>query len=548
MKMLLAALMLAAAGAFGTFAGTYTNPIVTADFSDPDVVRVGDDFYMTASSFNMVPGLPILHSRNLVDWRLVGHGLRHLPPIPEPTPRRSGNELDYDLPRPGCGVYAPSIRFHDGWFWIFWGDPDAGIYMTRARNAAGPWSEPHLVHPGQGLIDTTPLWDDTAGKAYLAHAYAHSRSGINGRIVVHEMAWDGSRLIGAPATVFDASKPERFPSDRHHSVIEGAKFMQRDGWYYLLCPAGGVAFGWQTALRARSPMGPYEIRTICARGSTDVNGPHQGALVDTPQGSWWFVHFQDVGTLGRITWLQPARWEDAWPVIGEDPDGDGTGQPVHLAPLPVDLREPLSPTLGSDSFNGPEIGLQWQWPANPKPGYSLLEDGILRLPAHPVPDGRLECAPHVLTQMFPGYCFAATAKVELDSTNPSVYGGLAAMGRTCSDIAIHRLGEGLEARVRIKGAPTAIASLPAGSIWLRLEAEGELPLPYSGKNGQIACRFAYSTNGRNFVPLGETFHARAGTWIGARVGLFCSGADPQAGSLKVDDLDMAVEDRTGRGL
>src|SRR3972149_827769 len=148
--------------------GTYRNPVLFADYSDPDAVRVGDDFYMPASSFNCVPGLPILHSRDLVNWRLIGHAIQQLP-------------KRFDAVQHGNGLWAPSIRYHDGDFWIFVGDPDWGILMTRAVDPAGPWEPLHLVKAGQGLIDPCPLWD--GDQAYLVHAFAKSRAGKNSILV-----------------------------------------------------------------------------------------------------------------------------------------------------------------------------------------------------------------------------------------------------------------------------------------------------------------------------------------------------------------------------
>jgi beta-xylosidase len=161
---------------------TYRNPIIFADYSDPDVVRVGDDFYMTASSFNCVPGLPILHSRDLVNWTLIGHAIQHFA------------DKRFNTPQHGNGIWAPSIRYHDGWFWIFIGDPDAGILMTKAKNPAGPWEPLNLVQEGKGMIDTCPLWDDD-GRAYLVHAWANSRAGFNSILTVHKMSPDGTKIL-----------------------------------------------------------------------------------------------------------------------------------------------------------------------------------------------------------------------------------------------------------------------------------------------------------------------------------------------------------------
>ncbi|MGK5555344.1 glycoside hydrolase 43 family protein, partial [Actinomadura kijaniata] len=292
--------------------GTYRNPVLHADWSDPDAIRVGDDYYLTASSFHRVPGLPVLHSRDLVNWTIVGHAL------PEPEPAAA-----YTAPRHGCGVWAPALRHHAGRFWIFYPDPDHGLYVVTAADPAGPWSRPRRLKAGRGLIDPCPLWDDD-GRAYLVHAWARSRAGFNNRLTLHRMSPDGDRLLDEGAVVVDG---DAIPGCR---TLEGPKLYRRDGWYWIFAPAGGVAHGWQSAFRARDPFGPYEHRIVLAQGDSDVNGPHQGAWVDTPGGEHWFLHFQDRGAHGRVVHLQPMRWrpDDGWPVLG----ADGTPVPSHRKP------------------------------------------------------------------------------------------------------------------------------------------------------------------------------------------------------------------------
>ncbi|MDE6772054.1 MAG: glycoside hydrolase 43 family protein, partial [Muribaculaceae bacterium] len=219
--------------------GRYVNPIINADYSDPDVVEVDGEYYMTASSFSQSPGLPILHSTDLVNWEIVNNAL----PVLEPADF-------YAVPRHGKGVWAPSIRYHNGEFYIYYGDPDFGIYMVKTRNPRGEWEKPVLVKGYKGIIDTTPLWDDD-GRAYMVNAWAASRSGMNSILTVTEMNPEGTELIGDPVIVFDGN-------DGVNHTVEGPKFYKRDGWYYILAPAGGVDKGWQLAMRSKSPFGPYE--------------------------------------------------------------------------------------------------------------------------------------------------------------------------------------------------------------------------------------------------------------------------------------------------
>ena len=250
--------------------GTYVNPVLNADYSDPDVVAVGDDYYLTSSSFNCVPGLPILHSRDLVNWEIIGHALDRVWP----------DSLYSGSPAHGKGVWAPCIRFHNGEYRIYWGDPDQGVFMVKAKQPQGPWEPPKLILSGKGIIDTSPLWDDD-GRCYLVNAWANSRSGFASVITVREMNAEGTRAISEPVIVFDGNGTE-------NRTCEGPKFYKRGGWYWIWCPAGGVSTGFQLALRSRSPFGPYEVKKVLAQGHTPVNGPHQGAWVHTKYGSCTF--------------------------------------------------------------------------------------------------------------------------------------------------------------------------------------------------------------------------------------------------------------------
>ena len=279
--------------------------------------------------------------------------------------------------------------------------------MTKARDPRGPWEPPTLVKDARGWIDPCPLWDDD-GSMYLVHAWAKSRVGFNSVLSVNRLSPDGRQVIDEGVQVFDGHAK--------HPTIEGPKFYKRNGYYYIFAPAGGVKPGWQTVLRSRQVLGPYEDRVVLAQGSTAVNGPHQGAWIDTPKGESWFVHFQDRGAYGRIVHLQPMRWKDDWPVMGTDPDGDGTGEPVLTFRMPdVGPSAPAAVMQMSDEFNGPALGLQWQWQANPQAAWWSLaaRPGALRLTAAaPTPGAAsLWPVPNLLLQKFPAEAFEATALV-----------------------------------------------------------------------------------------------------------------------------------------
>lgn len=333
--------------------GTYINPIINADYSDPDVCAVGNDFYLTASSFNCIPGLPILHSNDLVNWKIVNYALKKQIPA----------EI-YDKPQHGKGVWAPCIRYHKGEFYIYWGDPDFGIYMIKTSNPEDEWSEPVLVKAGKGMIDPSPLWDED-GKVYLINAWAGSRSGINSVLVVSEMNSEGTKVISDPVMVFDGN-------DGVNHTVEGPKFYKRNGYYYIMAPAGGVEQGWQLAMRSKNIYGPYQYKIVMAQGKSVINGPHQGAWVETNAGESWFINFQDKAMYGRVLHLNPMKWINDWPVIGVDKDGDGCGEPVTEYKKPnVGKVYPKETPVESDEFSSARLGLQWEWHANYKDVYGF---------------------------------------------------------------------------------------------------------------------------------------------------------------------------------
>ena len=345
--------------------GTYKNPVLHADYSDPDVCRVGDDFYMTSSSFDAVPGLPILHSKDLVNWELIGHALKRQIPIEHFEKTQHGN-----------GVWAPAIRYHKNEFYIYYPDPDFGIYLTKASHPTGPWSAPVLVEEGKGLIDPCPLWDSD-GKVYLVHGWAGSRAGIKSILTVKRLNVSGDKVLDEGTLVYDGHLTD--------ATVEGPKFYKRNGYYYIFAPAGGVSTGWQLVLRSKNVYGPYERRVVMDQGSSPVNGPHQGAWVDTKpvngKSQDWFLHFQDKMEYGRVVHLQPMKWVNDWPVIGEDTDGDGKGQPVLSYKKPnVGQRSAVKTPEESDEFNALTLAKQWQWQANPKGiWFTTSAQGFLRL-------------------------------------------------------------------------------------------------------------------------------------------------------------------------
>ncbi|MFT3980605.1 MAG: glycoside hydrolase 43 family protein [Ferruginibacter sp.] len=484
--------------------GTYTNPVIHADYSDPDAVRVGDDFYMIASSFNHIPGLPILHSRDLVNWSLIGYALDKQPPFDTFNKVQHGN-----------GVWAPSIRYHKNEFYIYYPDPDFGIYLIKAKNIRGPWSKPLLVEAGKGLIDPCPLWDDN-DKAYLVHAYAGSRAGFKSLVVVKEMNSRGDSITGKPVMVFDGQKTD--------PTIEGPKFYKRNGYYYIFAPAGGVSTGWQLVLRSRNVYGPYERKVVMDQGKSPVNGPHQGAWVNTVTGEDWFLHFQDKDAYGRIVHLQPMQWKNDWPVIGRDDDGDGKGEPVITYRKPaVTAKTAIAVPPTSDEFNDTKAGLQWQWQANEQEGWAFTTPaGVLRMNCvkaeDPMPNYWM--LPNIMLQKFPAENFFVTTKFDFNPNNTGDQTGLMIFGLDYAFISVVKKEDGnyIVAAVCKKADKGAAEKeifsqkINAATVYLKAITQ----------TGAV-CRFAFSEDGNNFTTLADSFTAQPGKWVGAKIGLFATG-------------------------
>lgn len=481
--------------------GRYKNPILFADYSDPDVIRVGENYYLISSSFCHMPALPVLHSKDLVNWKIVNHVFYRF------------NQPGYNLVQHGKGVWAPSLRYHDNRYWVFFSAPDEGIFVCTANDPLGKWTAPHLVQQAKGWIDPCPFWDED-GQAYLVHAFAKSRSGIKHKLKLCKMAPDGSRLVDEGVIIFDGTE--------YHHTTEGPKMYKRNGYYYIFTPAGGVPTGWQLVLRSRSIYGPYQDKIVLKQGGTEINGPHQGGWVETESGESWFMHFQDRGAYGRIVHLQPMHWENDWPVMGVNQDAQGVGEPVLMYTKPSTRKEvPASVPATSDDFGGSQLPLQWQWQANPEDAwYSLQSDTKLRLYAWPLPSESsrtLFDAPNLLLQKFPAPVFTVTTKMNAALRNRAEKAGLMVFGEQYAFLAVYptpqglRLGQfiGKEAdEVRTEEETNGVF-LAHNTVYLRVQVELE-----------AICSFAYSTDGINFVPLGNKFSAQPGRWVGAKVGVF----------------------------
>ena len=525
--------------------GTYNNPVINADYSDPDVCvgPSGEDYYMTASSFQCTPGLPILHSRDLVNWEIVGYALKSL------------YEGDCKLTehfsqvQHGNGVWAPSIRYHQGEYYIYWGDPDHGVYMVKTKDPAGEWEKPVCVIRGKGYIDTTPLWDED-GRCYLVNGWANSRSKFASVLTVREMSADGTRAIGQPVIVFDGNGTE-------NRTCEGPKFYKRDGWYWIMCPAGGVPEGFQLAMRSKSPYGPYEAKKVLQQGKTAINGPHQGAWVHTKYGEDWFLHFQDKEAYGRVMHLNPVDWSTDWPIMGKK------GEPVATYKKPKSSSKVVVNPVESDEFNAPVIGRQWQWQANYDEKFGVpTAFGTMRIYTHKLDSDwkNLWPVPNMLLQKTPADEFTVTAKLRFTSKADGQMGGIIMMGHNYQALVVRR--EGKEFKLLILTCQDAdrgkaqqeevVATLKPTAedktdykpgihedIYLRLRvSNAEAGVAHGGKP-QVS--FAWSRNGKKFTPCGSQYEMKQGKWIGAKFGFVAVDTNPKTDRGWIDADWIHVE-------
>ncbi len=477
----------------------YHNPILFADYSDPDVIRDGNHFYLIASTFHFVPGIPILDSVDLVHWTIIGHVVQRL----EMDPRYSligGN-------RYGNGIWAPSIRKHGGLFYVYFPTPTEGIFVSTAPAITGPWSAPSAVIAQPGLEDPCPFWDDD-GSAYLIH----SRTGA-GPLILHRMSPDGLHLLDQGKVIVE---------DRVHlPFLEGPKLYKRDGFYYIFAPFGGVSAGAQAVLRSRKIDGPYDYRVVLAQGSTHINGPHQGAYVETPDGRGWFVHFQSHGAHGRVVHLEPVRWKDGWPIIGKDPADTEIGQPMRSASMPVRASFHIWPRpQTSDEFDSLALGPQWEWNHNPDDAHWSLvrRPGFLRL--IPMQADHLISARNTLTQSMQDNAFDFTIRMDISGMKSGVHAGLAMFEKLASGLEVVQASDERRVEFFDAGESTAGPVIARPVIQLRVRVRGD------------QCRYFFSLDdGRSFHPLGPATPIHFSWWKGSRPALFAyttQSTDPGA--------------------
>lgn len=481
----------------------YENPVLFADYSDPDVIRVGDEFYMVASSFNHVPGVPVLHSKNLVEWEIINYVL---PKIPFER---------FDKVCHGDGAWAPSIRYNDGKFYCLIPFPDEGIFVSETSDPYGKWSLLRPLLVGKGFEDPCPIW--AHGKCFVVFAFAKSRAGFNSKLAIFETDAD----LKTPAEKY------AFVYDGHdmNPKIEGPKFHKIGKYFYILAPAGGFQCGWQVALRSEKIYGPYEPKIVMLQGDTDVNGPHQGALIDLDDEGkrWAFMHFQDMGPFGRVVHLQPVAWAHGWPLCGRVDDDLIAGEPVEGGEYPVDIKTDYT-IDPNDNFAGDKLSPVWQTPANPQDDWYSFKHG-LKLNCIYYARSALSDLPQLIMQKVQYRNFSVKCKCKLNLVNDGDEVGFTVFGREYSYICV----------VRIEGRN--YLEIRKGSIG---GAEDETlcrsqPYPDDYVTFQISARYEerhrlaikYTFGGSAFT---KKFYASKGRWVGAKLGIYARANSISKGS------------------
>jgi beta-xylosidase len=494
--------------------GTYANPVLPADFSDLDAIAVGDNFYAVSSTMQYSPGMTVLMSKDLVNWRIVGGVVPDLTAI-DP-------ELNWDrMNRAGRGIWAGAIRWHDGKFWVYFATPDQGIFMSTAKSAAGPWSPVAAVMSASGWDDTCPFWDDD-GQTYLVttHFAAEGAAGTKYNIHLFKLSADGRTILPGSDRIIHQSRGS-----------EANKLYKWNGLYYHyyseVRPEGRVVM----MDRAKSLDGPWETRQLIHVHDAVDKEPNQGGIVQAPDGKWWFFTHQGKGDWeGRAAVLLPVEWLDGWPVLGKV-GADGIGNMVWRNRKPVE-GSPKTSVVTSDEFDAPLLKPEWQWNYQPRAGmWSLTErKGYLRLHAFaPLRPGDLRAVGDVLTQRaFRSSNNEVTVRLDVSGMADGEEAGLSHFAKTYASVGLMQ-SEGVRViSVDENGARVSGPALKQPVIWLRSTW---------GFDG--VSQFSYSLDGKAFVAIGDPYQLTWGSYRGDRVGLFTVNANT-AGWADFDSVRYEV--------
>ena len=523
--------------------GTFTNPLFYDEFSDPDIIRVGDDYYLAGTTMHSVPGLVILHSRDLVNWENVSYCFDRFD-FPEDKFALKNHQEIY-----GQGIWAPAIRYANGQFYIFSNINGKGLQCYTSKDIRGPWKH----HNMQGNIyDLSVLFDDD-GKIYAIHKY--------GEVHCTELKPDMSGPVEGT---------DRVIIPEGNGVGEGHHIYKINGMYYLISTDYSPN-GRTLCSRSKSIWGPYETRVITAdetygyhavgrtqvlRGekyrigsdgskftiasaSADATGcdnAHQGGIVQAQDGSWWALLMQDFHSIGRTVCLMPMTWKDGWPMIGLE---GNLGRAPRTWFKPNTSSEPHAPYNRNENFDDKTLGRVWQWNHNPDDKMWSLKKGRLRL--NTMPAEQLMWARNTLTQRVIGPTSITTVELYVKGLKDGDVTGLGNINVPCSWIGVVKDGKTLTLRCfeqltndTIDVPLTSSPSHPLTSkIWLRCIGD------YDNNQSQ----YAYSTDGEHFQLLGRMMPLsyQLTTFQGSRHALFAFNVNGKNGGYAEFD-NFTVEE------
>jgi xylan 1,4-beta-xylosidase len=514
--------------------GTYTNPLFFDEFSDPDMIRVGSDFYLTGTTMHSMPGLPVLRSRDLVNWTFVSYALDRLDLGPSFRLEDGKNEY-------GRGIWAPCFRVHSGTYYIFSNVNGQTTQLFRATNPAGPWTRTPMK---RSLHDLSVLFDDD-GKVHVVWGYQS--------IHIAQLTEDLTDLV--PGTERELIAPAA-------GMGEGLHFYKIDG-KYIITSAWFMDEMRMPVARADRLEGPWEVNQNVSRGEDfglgvgyrvgsreapfRIDPPdtsrlgrcamHQGGIVDTPTGEWWGFSMMDANAVGRLTALSPVTWTDGWPYFGL-PGNPGRSPRTWVKPNTGSTEPPRAPYKRSDEFSADQLQPIWQWNHVPVDGkWSLRErPGFLRL--HALPAADLWHARNTLTQRAIGPRSTVTVTLDVSGLKPGAVAGLALFNRPYAWIGVERSDEGLTlAQLDEVTGKTSRAPLKKTRVWLRADCDFV-------KN---SANFRHSTDGTTYAAIGEPYVMAYGliTFQGVRTSLFSysTRSDAEGGYADFDAIEVTEEPR-----
>ncbi|TXG39515.1 glycoside hydrolase family 43 protein [Seonamhaeicola maritimus] len=538
-------------GSFGDQGdGTYINPILNADYPDSDIEQVGDTYYMITSKQHMSPGMPILESKDMVNWTNVGHVFDSLSWAPEYNwDRMNGYSF---------GTWAGDLAYHEGTWYCYQIDYQHGLMVATAKDIKGPWSKPIMMLPKAKVLDDPAVfWDEETHKAYVIINTAGKQKSKENTIEgnenrIYEMSWDGTKILDEGKLVYTGMG------------AEAAKIYKIDGiWYIFLAQwtigdkstKPGVKNPKndrkQIVLRSKESIyGPYEVKTVLEKGTVFKNrSASQGALMQAPDKSWWYMHQliqnDTIPFQGRPQCLEPVNWVDGWPIIGVDEDNDGIGEPVKQHKKPID-GYPVAAPSSDDDFSNEKLGFQWEWNHNPRnTHWSLTERrGWLRLKASKVLPNEKGYGPNInewtnndgsdsdfwracntLSQRIMGITTGtAVAKFDISGMQPHQLAGFVRYGGVFNllGVEVDKNGKKNLFYMNPMAEKTNGPELVGNDLFVRTS------------NNSNQATYEYSLDGENYKAFGPTFTIVFGKWTGDRLGFFSWNEKEDAGHIDVD--------------